>query len=176
MSSETVLYQLTETSKFMMSFVIVTKEDNVIVIDGGRAEDMPLLKEYVAGRHISAWILTHAHGDHIGGFVSEMKRNGGADYDIGCVYYNFPPYNELMEKTDVPDLNYFRAELSGILPDFLEIEPMLEGRAHIARQGDGWQKRVSNPLLPMASHYRRESWLAVPAIPLPWWTPATCMP
>ena len=56
MNAKTLLYQITETSKFMMSFVVVTKNDNVIVIDGGRSEDMPLLKEYVGCRHISAWI------------------------------------------------------------------------------------------------------------------------
>ena len=33
MNEKTVLYQLTETSKYMMGFVIVTKENNVIVID-----------------------------------------------------------------------------------------------------------------------------------------------
>ena len=43
-NSETVLYQLTETSKFMMAFVLVTREDNVIIVDGGRPEDMPLLQ------------------------------------------------------------------------------------------------------------------------------------
>ena len=75
-NNKTLLYQLTETSPFMMSFVVVTKENKVIIVDGGRAEDMPLLKEYVGGRHISAWILTHAHVDHISGFVSEMKKNG----------------------------------------------------------------------------------------------------
>ena len=37
MNEETLLYQLTETSKFMMSFVLVTKENNVIVVDGGRS-------------------------------------------------------------------------------------------------------------------------------------------
>lgn len=50
MNDKTILYQLTETSAFMMSFVIVTKSNNCIVIDGGRKEDIPLLKEYVAGR------------------------------------------------------------------------------------------------------------------------------
>ena len=45
MNEKTMLYQLTETSEYMMGFVIVTKENNVIVIDGGRPEDMPLLKE-----------------------------------------------------------------------------------------------------------------------------------
>ncbi len=136
MNENTVLYQLTETSKFMMSFVIVTKNNNAIVIDGGRAEDMPLLKEYVGGRHISAWILTHAHGDHISGFISEFKKNGGADFDIERVYYNFPPYDELITKEDVPDLNYFRAELNGVLPSFREIEPMIADVAHIAKQGE----------------------------------------
>ena len=66
---KTLLYQLTETSQFMMSFVIITRQNNAIVIDGGRPADMPLLKQYVGGRHISAWILTHAHNDHISGFV-----------------------------------------------------------------------------------------------------------
>ena len=48
---QTTLYMLTETSEFMMSFVLVTEKNNCIVIDGGRPLDMPLLKEYVAGRH-----------------------------------------------------------------------------------------------------------------------------
>ena len=66
-----ILYQLTETSRFMMSFVLVTDKGNCIIIDGGRPEDMPLLKQYVDGRRVSAWILTHAHIDHISGFVDE---------------------------------------------------------------------------------------------------------
>ena len=50
MNDNTLLYQITETSKYMMGFVIVTKNDNVIIIDGGRPEDMPMLKSYVGGR------------------------------------------------------------------------------------------------------------------------------
>ena len=103
MNEKTLLYQITETSKFMMSFVIVTKKNNAIVIDGGRPEDMPLLKEHVGGRHISAWILTHAHHDHISGFIDEVKRNGARDFDIERIYYNIPRYDELITKTDVPD-------------------------------------------------------------------------
>ena len=76
MKNETTrMYQITETSSFMMAFVIVTKNNNAIVIDGGREEDMPLLKQYIGGRHIAAWILTHAHDDHIGGMVSEYQKN-----------------------------------------------------------------------------------------------------
>ena len=43
-NEKTVLYQLTETSEYMVGYVIVTRENNVIVYDGGRPEDMPLLK------------------------------------------------------------------------------------------------------------------------------------
>ena len=139
MNAETVLYQLTETSKFMMSFVIVTKENNVIVVDGGRSEDMPLLKEYVGGRHISAWILTHPHTDHISGLIEELDRNGAADFDIETVYYNFPPYDEWMEKTeaDVPDLKYFRNDANDVLPAFLKRSvPILGDRARVVTQGE----------------------------------------
>ena len=135
MNDKTLLYQLTETSPFMMSFVIVTKRDNVIVVDGGRPEDMPLLKEYVGGRHISAWILTHAHIDHISGFVSEMKKNACADFDVERVYYNFPPYN-IIENTNVPDYPYYCRELNEMLPSFLEIEPLLGDKSRVICQGE----------------------------------------
>jgi len=134
----TTLYQLTETSIFMMSFVIVTKNENVIVIDGGRPADMPLLKEYIGGRHISAWILTHAHNDHISGFVDEMAKNGGADFDIETVYYNFPPY-EMPEDVHIPDPAYYKAELEEMLPAFLAAEPKFRDKAHIVKQGESVQ-------------------------------------
>ena len=136
MNENTILYQITETSRFMMSFVLITKADNAIVIDGGRPEDMPLLKKYVGGRHISAWILTHAHHDNISGFISEFKRNRLADFDVESVCYHFPPYHELKGRTDVPDVHYFHQELEETLPEFLEIEPELADIAHIVAQGD----------------------------------------
>ena len=132
----TTMYMLTETSEFMMSFVIVTKKYNVIIVDGGRPLDMPLLKEYVGGRHISAWILTHAHSDHVSGFVDEMEKNGCADFDIEKVYYSFPSYDALIGRTDVPDKNYFDTELNEMLPAFGKIEPLLGERAHIVSQGE----------------------------------------
>ena len=138
MNEKTLLYQITETSNFMMSFVLVTKADNVIVIDGGSAEDMPLLKQYVGSRHISAWILTHPHNDHIGGFVSEFKRNRLADFDIEKIYYRFPPYHKLKGKTDVPDPEYFDRELEKILPEFLKIEPELSDISHVVTQGESF--------------------------------------
>ena len=134
-NKETVMYQLTETSEFMMSFVIVTKNNNVIIVDGGREEDMPLLKEYVGGRHVSAWVLTHAHSDHISGFISEIQKNGGCDFDIERVCYNFPPY-EIIENKNVPDYEYFCEELNEVLPAFNEILPKIEDIACVINQGE----------------------------------------
>ena len=55
------LYFLTEHSPFMMSFVFITDKNRVVIVDGGRPEDMPHLREIVGQRDIAAWILTHPH-------------------------------------------------------------------------------------------------------------------
>ncbi|MCQ2386186.1 MAG: MBL fold metallo-hydrolase [Clostridia bacterium] len=134
---QTTMYMLTETSMFMMSFVIVTEKGNCIIVDGGRPLDMPLLKQYVAGKPVKAWILTHGHIDHITGFMDEMEKNGGKDFDIETVYYNFPKYDEMIGKTEgIPDLEYYRSELNECLPEFERIEPVFRDKAHIVKQGE----------------------------------------
>ena len=118
MNENTLMYQLTESSKFMMAFVIVTKNDNCIVIDGGMPLDMPRLKRYIGGRHVSAWILTHPHDDHISGFVDEFEKNGCADFDLERIVYNFPRYDEWAAIKDVPAPEYFKREIDEMLPAF----------------------------------------------------------
>ena len=138
MNENTVMYQITETSKFMMAFVIVTKRNNVIVIDGGRKEDMPLLKEYIGGRHISAWILTHAHNDHISGLVYEIEKNGAADFDIEKIYYNFPPY-EWINNHDVLNYEYLKREIEESIPAFDKVLPKIKNKTEIVTQGESRQ-------------------------------------
>ena len=137
MENKTILYQITETSKFMMGFVLVTKAGNAIVIDGGRPEDMPLLKQYVNGRHISAWILTHAHGDHVSGLIAEAEENGLRDFDVEKIYYHFPSYAALKDKTadEVPDPAYFSRELENLVA-FEKIESKIAHLSHIVEQGE----------------------------------------
>ncbi len=132
---KTLLYQLPESVKFMMSYVIITKEDNAIVIDGGRPEDMPRLKEIIRGRRVSAWILTHPHNDHISGFVSELEKNELKDFDIERVVYNFPSY-EIIENHNVRDYEYYAKELNEILPRFNKVEEFLKDRIYKAEQGE----------------------------------------
>ena len=159
MNKDTVLYMLTETSPFMMSFVLITKEDKVIIVDGGREEDMPLLKEYVGKRHISAWIFTHPHIDHISGFISEWNKNKCADFDIERVVYNFPT-PDWRNTERVFDREYFLKDFDETLPSFLEIEKELSDISYIPKKGDclavdevkidflfTWHKElVSNPM------------------------------
>ena len=72
----------------------------------------------------------------ISGFISEFNRNRLTDFDIEKLYYNFPPYNELKGRTDVPDAKYFDRELEDTLPEFLKIESELSDIAHIVTQGE----------------------------------------
>ncbi len=135
-NDQTVLYAIKEADHYMMGFVIVTREDNVIVIDGGFDEDMPELKRYIGGRHISAWILTHAHEDHISGLVHELSKNGGKDFDIEKIYYNFPPYDELINNHDVPDYPYYEKDLNEMLPEWNALLPKIKDKTHIVSQGE----------------------------------------
>lgn len=128
MNSDTVLYQLTETSAFMMSFVIVTKKNNAIIIDGGREEDIPLLKEYVGGRHISAWIITHGHQDHISGMMTEYLENKWRDFDIEKIYCKFPPEDAVPE-----------GDLEWCIPAFNKHLPEFKEKVHFVEQGESVQ-------------------------------------
>ncbi len=91
MEQRTTLHMMTETSPFMMGFVVITKENNAIVIDGGRAEDVPNLLSLVGNRPIKAWFLTHAHDDHIDAFCHVMETMPDK-VKIERVYAAFPPY------------------------------------------------------------------------------------
>ena len=51
--SATKLRVIAETSPFMMSYVITTEQNNCIIIDGGRIEDIPSLREQGSGRGFS---------------------------------------------------------------------------------------------------------------------------
>ena len=136
---QTKMYMITETSEFMMSFVIVTEKNNCIIVDGGRPEDMPLLKKYVDGRHVSAWILTHPHSDHITGFMDEVKRNDCADFDIETICYAFPDYKELVSHKEAPDYAYLFKDCSEVLPEFEALVPRFADKVKVPKQGESWQ-------------------------------------
>lgn len=89
-----VLYQLTDYSQ-MMSYVIKTKNNKLIIIDGGyerNGKDLIQLAKSLTGQEIpeiEAWFLTHVHEDHVDAFSGIMtEQNPGLK--VKYVYYNFP--------------------------------------------------------------------------------------
>ena len=125
--SNTKMYVITEVSEFMMSYVILTKEGNCIIVDGGRPEDVPLLREKVKGHKIKAWFLTHPHYDHISAFNDLIKKKD-ADFLPERVYYNFPTEEYIATQTDDDDAES--------LPNFNALLPVLGDRAQIVHTGD----------------------------------------
>lgn len=82
------LYLLQEHSLFCMSFVICSPEGEVLVIDGGQTEDAAYLREFLQGKTVHTWILTHAHPDHICA-VNRLLAEG--DISVDRFLYHFPP-------------------------------------------------------------------------------------
>jgi len=100
------IYLLNECYKFNMSYVLTTAGGKIIVVDGGRKEDYPQLIEYIGGRTVEGWFLTHPHVDHITAFM-DMIDNHRDEFELKAVYYNFhtkefiaehePVNNKMME-------------------------------------------------------------------------------
>ena len=114
------LIHIPDTSEFMMSFVLITKRNRAVIIDGGRPEDMPSLKKVVGKREIAAWILTHPHLDHISGF-NEVFASDDPDLRPKEVIYSFPPLSFIEEN---------EPEEAHTLRDFLAVEDKVRPLAH----------------------------------------------
>lgn len=85
-----------QTRGQMMSFLIETKDGELIVIDGGRWDDGDYLMEQIRARggRVTAWFLTHTHTDHVGALI-KVLQDEEAGVDTGIIvdkfYYNFAP-------------------------------------------------------------------------------------
>ena len=123
MNDKNILYQLeSKTASQMMSYIIRTADGRLIVIDGGLRADcdylLETIKELTGGKlKIDAWILTHAHSDHIDAFMEAMEKHGD-ELDLGGIYYNFPPadYIKAFEVAEAHTVDEFNA----LLPRFAD--------------------------------------------------------
>lgn len=125
--SKTKMYVMPETSPFMMSYVIITEQGNCVIIDGGRPEDVPLLREKVKGRKIKAWFLTHPHLDHISAF-NQLVEDNDPDFDFEKVYYNFFDVDNFVSKD--------RGEDWDTIVKFNAIYPKIKHKAQVVCTGD----------------------------------------
>ena len=79
----------------MMGYVIKTADEKVIVVDGGTKFDTEHLVEVIKKMsskekpRVDAWLLTHAHNDHIIPFC-DVVENYADEIEIDKIYYDFP--------------------------------------------------------------------------------------
>ena len=140
--NKTKMYVITETSEFMMSYVIITERGNCVIVDGGRHEDIPLLREKVKGHKIKAWFLTHPHFDHISAF-NELIEKGDPDFNFEKVYYNFPDIKTFISKDENEDMQ--------TLENFNKILPKIQDKAQVVYTNDVIQ--IDELLVEILYHY-----------------------
>ena len=78
----------------MMSYIITTKNKELIVVDGGLDLDAEHLRQAIIARggKVSAWFISHPHSDHVGALV-KLINDGLQEISIDAVYYNFADDN-----------------------------------------------------------------------------------
>ncbi len=71
-----------------MSYVLRTKSDSLIVIDGGKVAETNYLRGFLGamGNKISAWIFTHPHADHVGAAIEILRDRQGIS--VGHIYHS----------------------------------------------------------------------------------------
>lgn len=70
-------------------FVVRTKNEELILVDGGRDTDANLILEYIikyGNGTVNHWFLTHAHSDHVGALLVLLEKE---DITIENIYYSF---------------------------------------------------------------------------------------
>lgn len=74
-------YELTQLSNHsnrqMMGYIIKTKNDKIVVIDGGTKEDSDNLAKYINkyGGVVNYWFITHVHDDHAEAFTNIINNS-----------------------------------------------------------------------------------------------------
>lgn len=106
---EIQLTQLSDqTQRQMMGYVIHTKDNKTIVIDGGTEGDADNLIKYINnyGGKVDAWFVTHLHIDHMGA-LSKIIEETKIPIESIYVSMNDISWYELNDSTRIEDVNIF---------------------------------------------------------------------
>lgn len=91
------LTQLSDHStRQMMGYILKTKNNKIIVIDGGTIDDTENLVEQINkhGGKVDAWFLTHLHDDHLGAFYNIANDKQIQIEKIYCSFNEYSWYEE----------------------------------------------------------------------------------
>lgn len=72
------------------AYIIRTRNNKIIVVDGGRDIDADILYDYIikyGDGKVDYWYITHAHDDHVGALLELL--NGTYELEIENLYYYF---------------------------------------------------------------------------------------
>lgn len=91
------LTQLSDHStRQMMGYILKTKNNKIIVVDGGTIDDtenlIKQIKKY--GGKVDAWFLTHLHDDHLGAFSNIANDEQIQIEKIYCSFNDYSWYEE----------------------------------------------------------------------------------
>lgn len=118
----------------MMSYLIVTPNGKLIVIDGGLRADSGYLCEKIHefGSVVSYWFLSHVHSDHYYALV-DIAEDDMRGISIENLCYNFPPEKWILDAE--PQYADDNRVLFGILPKFSNIKHILSESEKIEIDG-----------------------------------------
>lgn len=91
------LTQLSDHStRQMMGYILRTKNNKVIVIDGGTIDDTENLVKQINkhGGKVDTWFLTHLHDDHVGAFSNIVNDEQIQIEKIYCSFNDYSWYEE----------------------------------------------------------------------------------
>ncbi len=87
----------------LMCYTIEDQNGNLAIIDGGYKSDAAMLREIIRKHndHVSAWIITHPHPDHVGALNAILSAPGNIRIDqIYTVPVNDERYRETAQSYD----------------------------------------------------------------------------
>lgn len=120
----------------MNAFVITTADGKLLLLDGGYAADAEYLLSYLRDLtgsevpHVDAWILTHAHSDHMGAFLEIMERQPEA-IAFDSLWFKFPSIQFFAHEGKETD-----SDAKRILENFYRLLPRYADRVRILTAGD----------------------------------------
>ncbi len=118
----------------MMGYVLRTDSGEVVVFDGGWAQEAPYLVDIIkkeCGGKVDAWFLTHAHIDHCGALAEICSKAELRDQiEIKDLYYNFPP-QEWLDKYEPGSVKDTKTILDGLA--------QFKGAVHVPTPGQIFQ-------------------------------------
>lgn len=126
----------------MMSYVLQTKEGNLIVVDGGYRTDAAHLQETLIRLGgpkpvVDLWLLTHPHEDHIDALLEIFLKENPIrvkkiyDHFLSEEFYNTYEAAAVVSKESLKQYNQWKAECPDMFGDFEKGQVLTAGSAEV---------------------------------------------